>query len=344
MKKKKVHRVLVLLDKDLMPPDTLVGQDDKDIEKWRMEFDVISTLRKQGHDVVALGVTDDLSVIRKAVEEHKPHVACNLLEEFAQSATMVQNIVGFLELLRVPYTGCNPRGLMIALDKTLSKKILVYHRIAVPQLATFPKSQRIRKGLKLKYPMLVKAVRYEGSVGISQASVVYDEQHLIERVEFIHRTVDDHAMAEEYIEGREIYVGVMGNSRLETFTPWELLLKNLPEGAPNIATRKVKWDLAYQKRAGVVTQAAGDLPPEQLREIDRVSKRIYRLLNLSGYARLDFRLRADGALFLIEANPNPNMRVDEDFAASALHSGLNYQKLWARILGLAMTYEYISLP
>jgi D-alanine-D-alanine ligase len=202
-----------------------------------------------------------------------------LLEEFAQSATMVQNIVGYLERLEVQYTGCNPRGLLFAHDKTLSKKNLAFHRIPVPQLATFLKGQRVRRGVKLKYPLLVKSVRYEGSVGISQASVVYDEEKLLDRVEFIHRAIDDHATAEEYIEGREIYVGVMGNTRLETLPPWEFILKNLPDGAPNIATSKVKWDVKYQEKVGVVTQAAEGLSNELLAGISRLSKRIYRLLN-----------------------------------------------------------------
>jgi D-alanine-D-alanine ligase len=337
------YRVLVLLDKRLVPPETITGNEENAAE-WRMEYDVVSTLKSSGHDVTVLGVFDDLSVIRTAVEETKPHIAVNLLEDFAGSCTMAQNVVGYLELLKIQYTGCNPRGLMIAFDKALSKKILAYHRIAVPQVAMFPKNRRFRKGLKLPYPLLVKSSCYEGSVGISQASVVYDEERLAERVEFIHRTLGTHAIAEQYIEGRELYVGVMGNSRLETLPPWELLIKNLPEGVPNIATSKVKWDLKFRKKAGVMTQAAEGLSPELLRAIDHTSKRIYRLLDLSGYARLDFRLRGDGKLFLLEANPNPNIRNDEDFALSAKHRGISYDELWRRILRLGMSYEYLNLP
>jgi D-alanine-D-alanine ligase len=336
-------RVLVLLDKRLVPPDLMTGNE-ADVEEWRMEYDVVSTLKQSGHDVTVLGVSDDLSVIRSAVETIKPHIAVNLLEDFAGSCTMAQNVVAYLELLKVQYTGCNPRGLMIAFDKALSKKILAYHRIPVPQLTMFPKNRRFRRGMKLVYPLLVKSSCYEGSVGISQASVVHDEEHLEERVGFIHRTLSTHAIAEQYIEGRELYVGVMGNARLDTMPPWELLIKNLPEGAHNIATSKIKWDLRFREKAGVVTQAAEDLTPEQRRDIERVSKRIYRLLDLSGYARLDFRMRGDGKLFLIEANPNPNIRIDEDFALSAKHRGLGYQELWERILRLGMNYEYVNLP
>jgi D-alanine-D-alanine ligase len=257
---------------------------------------------------------------------------------------MIQNVVGYLELLKVQYTGCNPRGLMLAHDKALSKKILAFHRIPVPQFAVFPLNRRIRRGSKLKFPLLVKSVTEEGSVGISQASVVYDEEKLIERIEFIHRNIATHAIAEEYIDGRDIYVGVIGNNRLKTMPPWELIIKHLPEGSVNIATLKVKWDLKYQARVGVVTEAAQNLTPEQHRMIEQLSKRIYRLLELSGYARLDFRMREDGKLFLIEANPNPQMREDEDFALSAKQAGITYVKLVNEIIRAGLSYEYVNLP
>jgi D-alanine-D-alanine ligase len=342
--KKSTYRVLVLLDPDLMPPDSLEGKEAKEIEKWRIEYVVITALRKAGHEVMKLGLRDELSVVRPAIENFKPHIAFNLLEEFAGSATMIQNVVGYLELMKVQYTGCNPRGLMLAHDKALSKKILAYHRISVPQFAVFPLNRRIRRRSKLKFPLLVKSVTEEGSVGISQASVVYDEEKLVERVEFIHRNIGTHAIAEEYIDGREIYVGVIGNNRLKTMPPWELIIKHLPEGAPNIATLKVKWNLKYQTKVGVVTEAAQNLTPEQQRMIEQLSKRIYRLLELSGYARLDFRMREDGKFFLIEANPNPQMREDEDFAQSAKLSGITYVKLVNEIIRAGLSYEYVNLP
>ena len=342
--KKSTYRVLVLLDPDLMPPYSLEGKEAKEIEKWRIEYVVITALRKAGHEVMKLGLRDELSVVRPAIENFKPHIAFNLLEEFAGSATMIQNVVGYLELMKVQYTGCNPRGLMLAHDKALSKKILAYHRISVPQFAVFPLNRRIRRRSKLKFPLLVKSVTEEGSVGISQASVVYDEEKLVERVEFIHRNIGTHAIAEEYIDGREIYVGVIGNNRLKTMPPWELIIKHLPEGAPNIATLKVKWNLKYQTKVGVVTEAAQNLTPEQQRMIEQLSKRIYRLLELSGYARLDFRMREDGKFFLIEANPNPQMREDEDFAQSAKLSGITYVKLVNEIIRAGLSYEYVNLP
>jgi D-alanine-D-alanine ligase len=236
------------------------------------------------------------------------------------------------------YTGCNPRGLTIAHDKALTKKILAYHRIHVPGFAVFPRNRKVRLSRRLKFPLFVKSLIDEGSVGISKASVVRDEERLIERVEFIHRQNDAPAIAEEFIEGREIYVGVIGNQKLQTYTPWELVMKNLPEGEQVIATGKVKWDLNYQKQAGVATQPA-KLTPELEKRFEHTSKRIYRILGLSGYARLDYRLTEDGRIYLIEANPNPQIARKEDFADSAEHCGIKYEELLQKIITLGLSYR-----
>src|SRR6185369_13610968 len=172
--------------------------------------------------------------------------------------------------------------------------ILSYHRIAVPGFAVFPMGQKkVVRPRRLKFPLFVKSVVEEGSVGIAQASVVNDDDKLAERVEFIHRQTNSHAIAEQYIEGREIYVSVIGNRNLQTYTPWELTIKNLPEGALNIATGRLKWNPDYQKKVGLVTKPA-DLPEELQEKVEQLSKRIYRHLNLTGYARMDYRLSNNG--------------------------------------------------
>ena len=178
----------------------------------------------------------------------------------------------------------------------------------------------------------------EGSVGISQASVVNDDAKLAERVEFIHRQTNNHAIAEQYIEGREIYVGVIGNRKLQTYTPWELVINNLPEGALNIATGRLKWNPAYQKKVGLVTKPA-DLSPELERDLALRSTRIYRHLCLSGYARPDYRMTNNGKCYLLEANPNPQIAINEDFADSAAHSGLKYAQLLQKIITLGLSYN-----
>jgi D-alanine-D-alanine ligase len=331
-------RIVVLLSRELMPPDAIAEGVEKEKQPWRTEYDIISTLKSMDHEVYPVGLASDLAVIAKAREEHKPHIAFNLLEYFEGQALFDQHVVSYLELLKQPYTGCNPRGLTLAHDKALTKKILSYHRIAVPGFAVFPMGQKVVRPLRLKFPLFVKSVVEEGSVGIAQASVVNDDDKLSERVEFIHRQTNSHAIAEQYIEGREIYVSVIGNRNLQTYTPWELTIKNLPEGALNIATGRLKWNPDYQKKVGLVTKPA-ELSPELQRKLELLSKRIYRHLCLSGYARLDYRMTTDGEFYLLEANPNPQIALNEDFADSAAHSGLKYPQLLQKIITLGLSYN-----
>ena len=334
-------RIMVLLTHELMPPEVIPEGVEKEKQPWRTEYDVITALKSMGHEVYPVGLQSDLAVIANAREQHKPHVAFNLLEEFDGHALFDQHVVSYLELLKQPYTGCNPRGLTLAHDKALTKKILSFHRIAVPGFGVFPRGQKVVRPTRLKFPLLVKSVIEEGSVGISQASVVHDDEKLAERVEFIHRTTESHAIAEQYIEGREIYVSVIGNKRLQTYTPWELVIKNLPEGSLNIATGRLKWNPDYQRKVGLVTKPA-DLSEELQRNLESISKRIYRHLNLSGYARMDYRLSNDGQFYLLEANPNPQIARNEDFADSAAHCGLSYCQLLQKILTLAVSYDSLG--
>lgn len=327
-------RVLALIREGLEPPDDAEEHEDRENAPWRTEYDVVATLEDVGHEVRPLGVYSDLGVIRQAIEEWRPHVAFNLLEEFNGVAVYDQNVVGYLELMRLPYTGCNPRGLLLSRDKALSKKLLSYHRIRVPDFAVFPIGRRVRRPARLSFPLFVKSLVEDASLGISEASLVRDERGLQERVAFIHGHVGTDAIAEQFIEGRELYVAVMGNRRLDVFPVWELLLTNKPEGAPLIATAKVKWDLAYQKKWGVVSRRAEGLPDGCPERIMQVCKRAYRILGLSGYARMDLRLAPDGSIYVLEANPNPELAANEDFAKSAEENGVSYGKLLRRIVNL----------
>ncbi len=239
--------------------------------------------------------------------------------------------------MKQPYTGCNPRGMTLAHDKALTKMILSYHRLQVPNFGVFPMNRKVRRPKRLKFPLLVKSVSEEGSVGIAQASLVHDDEKLTQRVEFIHRQNKTAAIAEQFIKGREIYVGVIGNQNIQTYAPWELVMEKLPEGAENIATLKVKWDPAYQEKVGVATRAA-ELSAEQHKLLERLSKRIYRYLFLSGYARLDYRMTEEGQFYLLEANPNPQIALNEDFADSAAHSGIPYDQLLQKIITVGMNY------
>jgi D-alanine-D-alanine ligase len=324
---------------DLVPPDSLEGYTDKQIQDLKTEYDVITTLREMGHEVRPLGVSDDLGKIRKEVEDWQPHVAFNLLEEFHGIAVYDQHVVSYLELLRQPYTGCNPRGLMLAHDKGLCKQILAYHRILTPKFAVYPLKRAVKLTKRLTYPLLVKSASEEASLGISQASIVTSDEKLKDRIEFVHEHIQSDALVEEYIEGRELYVGILGNQRLQTFPIWELRFTKSGDKVPLIATAKVKWDYGYQQKLGVETNAAKDLPEGADAAIIKQCIRTFRALYLTGYARIDLRLAEDGRAYVLEANPNPNLSYGEDFAESGEAAGLDYEGLLHRILTLGRNYK-----
>lgn len=336
-------RVLVLMHEDLVPPGSVEGID-LAAAPWKTEYDVVSTLREMGHEVRPLGVQHDLGVIRQAVDEWKPHIAFNLLEEFSGVAVYDQNVVSYLELLKVPYSGCNPRGLMLARDKGVAKKILYYHRIPIPEFVTVPLGRSVKRPKELAFPLIVKSVSEEASLGISQASIVDDDGKLQDRVKFIHQSIGTGALVERYIEGRELYVGVMGNRRLQVFPVWELDMSRLPDEARKIATARVKWSRSYQKKYGVRSGAAADLTESQRQTLHDVAKRVYRSLGLSGYARIDFRLDPAGRIYVLEANPNPQIAKAEDFADSAAGAGFLYPALLQRILDLGLRWHPHATP
>ncbi|MEE2960891.1 MAG: D-alanine--D-alanine ligase [Myxococcota bacterium] len=327
----KRERIMVLMHEDLVPPDHVEGPRPTNEPEWQTEYDVVSTLRSNGHEVLKLGINEEIAPIRRAIQSWKPTLAFNLLEEFRGSCLYDQHVVSYLELLRMPYSGCNPRGLTIARDKALSKKILNYHRVAVPKFFVVPMGRKIRLPKHLDFPLIVKSLVADASLGIAQASVVDSFDKLQERVEFIHTRLETDAIVEEYIDGRELYVGVMGNSRLTLLPTWELNLQNLPSGANRIATEKVKWDPGYRKKHKIVWQKA-ELDGDVDNRIKKLSGRIYRRLGLSGYARLDFRLSATGHPYLIEANPNPDISRNGEFAESAAVHGVNYSELLNRLV------------
>jgi D-alanine-D-alanine ligase len=332
-------RVLALVHRHLIPPDTIEEGTDISAAPWRTEYDVISTLRGMGHDVQALGVHDDLGEIRRLATEWKPHIAFNLLEGFDDISIFDQNVVSHLELLKLAYTGCNPRGLLLARDKSLSKKLLSYHRIAVPEFEVCRVGRPVRRPKRLPFPLMVKSLTQEASIGISQASVVDNDEKLNERVAFIHESIGTAAIVEQYIDGRELYVGILGNQTLQALPVWELFFTNMPADARRIATDRVKWSVKYQKKYGIESGPAKDLPEALGEKIQHLCKRAFRALELSGFARIDLRLDEAGNIWVLEANPNPQIARGEDFAASAEKIGLGYETVLQRIINLGLRWQ-----
>ena len=332
-------RILELVHQDLMPPDSMEGYTEEEIQEWKTEFDVMTTLRNMGHDVQVAGVLDDLGVIRQKLADFKPHITFNLLEEFHSIPTFDSYVVSYLILKKQKFTGCNPRGLMLAHDKALTKQILTYHRLPTPRFWVIPVGRKAIKPRRLSYPLFVKSATEDASLGLSHANIVHTDEELRERVAEIHQVTESDALCEEYIEGRELYVGILGNTRLTSFKIWELRFDRNKENIPLIATREAKWDPKFQKKYGVMTYPADDLPLETEQRILRACKRVYKALYLTGYARIDLRLTADHRIYVLEANPNPNLSYGEDFAESGHARGIEYEELLTRIINLGLRYS-----
>lgn len=330
-------RVLHVTHPDFLPPESSEGFSEKEINVWKTDYDVVSALRELGHEVRSLGVADELRPIREALDEYRPNVVFNLLEQFAGIPEFDQHVVSWFELVGVAYTGCNPRGLTLARDKSLAKKIVSYHRVPTPAFATMRMGRKVRRPARLGLPAIVKSATEESSFGISQASVVYDDASLAERVAFVHEQLRTDALVEEYVEGRELYVGVIGNRRLSVLPIWELDFGKLAEqpGA-RVATQKVKHDVAYQTRMKIEHGPAADLPEGVAARAERLTRRICRALEIDGYARVDYRLDAQGRLHFLEANPNPEIAWEEEFASAAEAWGLGYTELIQKIVNLGL--------
>lgn len=295
-------------------------------------------LESLGHEVHKIGVISDLQKIRDALDEVQPHITFNLLEEFHHEPLYDQHVVSYLELLKQPYTGCNPRGLTLSHDKALFKKILMYHRIPTPAFFVAPIGRRVVKPKRMEFPLVVKSVSEDASFGIAQASVVTSEAKLKERVEFVHTSIGTDALVEQYIDGRELYVGMIGNNRLELLPIWELSFGKLAEGAPAIATASVKWSAKHQDKIGVETGPAKKLSEALENQIKHICKRAYRVTGFTGYARLDLRLSKDGKPYILEGNANPDICSGEDFAMAAEHAGYTYGALLQKIINQGLRY------
>ena len=334
-------KVLLLVNKNLIPPTESLSEEKVLQEPWKTEYHVFQILNKVGHEVFIQGVGSEVKKKKKPLEDFRPNVVFNLLEEFDGEAVFDQNIVSYLEIMGVKYTGCNPTGLILARDKALSKKVLAFHDIKTPQFEVVAFKSTPYKGIALsrcKFPVIVKSLNEEASLGISQKSVVYNEKNLTERVNFVISQLQTDVIVEEYIEGRELYVGVLGNRRPEVFPVWELAFNSPNPVGENIATAQVKWNSKYREKHKISLGPA-HLKASEKKTIQAIAKKAYKELGLSGYARFDFRMSSEGHFFLLEANPNPDIGKDDEFASSARHQDMTYEELIAKILNLGIKWN-----
>lgn len=327
-------KILVLFDLSVAIPPAEYPEYLK-TEDWKSEANILATLQKLGHEPKLLGLHDDLQPLLEEIRSSRPDLVFNLSEAFDGNRDFEPHLVSLLELLKVPYTGSGPEALRICKDKGLTKKILAYHRVHVPRFLIARKAQPLRKLSRFPFPAFIKPLALEGSEGIAQLSFAENEKDALERIRYINERLGVDAIVEEYIGGREIYVGILGNERLSALPPRELFFKEIPEGEPKFATFRAKWDDAYRKKWGIDSGPAATIPPDTLAKMLEGCKKIYRVLKMKGYGRIDLRLRPNGDFVFIEANPNPSLAREDDFAKAALKSGLSYDELVGKIVSLS---------
>lgn len=328
-------KIAVLFDMASPPPRTGDYSTFLEQDAWATERAVINALKILGHEAIPVGVFDDASLLISDLKSLCPDFVFNLCEAFKDRRDYEPHIASLLELLEIPFTGARPLGLSLCQDKGLSKKILAHHHIRVPKWV-LSRAARPIKGLKtFAYPAFVKPVAEEGSEGISQDSFVENEKACLDRVHYLHNRFSGNVIIEEFIGGREFYVSTLGSKRPQVFSVREMCFREFPEDAPKFATFKAKWDEPYRKKWGIRNEFARDLTDEQMISIHEIAKRGFEALYLYGCARFDLRISEAGEIVVLEANPNPSLAPEDDFAQSAMRDGISYPDLIQKILELA---------
>jgi D-alanine-D-alanine ligase len=334
-------KVLVLFDVDRrVPPDeSFTLKELRTEEQKPTEADVISCLRALGHEVDQLAVYDNVKDILDKIQSFAPDVVFNLCETFFWDRAHEPNIPALLDLMKVRYTGAGPEALMLCKDKALAKKLLTFHHIKVAGFVVSTRAHPLKKLRKFRFPAFVKPVGEESSNGISKASYAKNEAEALERAAFIHEKIGTDALIEEYVEGRELFIGVLGNlPRPTTLPPREIFFGKAEDDsdAPRFTTLRAKWDDAYRKKWGIKNGPAGPLAEGVGDRLARTARLAHRILKIKGLVRLDVRLTEQNEIFVIEVNPNPSLTRTDDFAASAKEAGIEYDALIQRILDNAM--------
>jgi D-alanine-D-alanine ligase len=303
---------------------------------WASENDVKKALTKLGHTVIPFGIYNDIEPFLKIVQMEKPDLVFNMSEAFSGDRELEPNLTALMELLKIPFTGAGPLSLQLCKDKGLTKIILGHHNIQTPKFLVVQKTKHIPSLKKFKFPGIIKPLQLESSEGISQNSYVENERDAISRIQFIHEKLQVDAIIEEYIEGREIYVSILGNDKLTVFPPREMFFREVPDTEPKFATYQSKWNAEYRKKWGIDSGWMEKMPESTFKKMNSTCKRIYKLLKIQGFGRIDLRIRNE-EIYFIEANPNPSIAKKEDYGLSAHKGGVDYEDLLSKIISLSLS-------
>ncbi len=314
--------------------------DDPTVDSYT-EYRVVRTLRRLGHAVRVVGVGDDVPALLKSLSNPSPRIVFNLTEQFRGKRRLDQNVAALLEMIQIPFTGAGSTGLVLCRNKGVCKNILSSRKIHVPNHTIYAPGRTVRAPGYLHFPLVVKPLYEDGSDGISNASLVRTADELRERVAVVHSNWKQPAIAEEFIEGRELYAGVLGNRRLTVLPLRELQFGRADEGGPVMATYRVKWDIDYQVKWDIdFVNARVD---ESLnRVISRIARKVFHLLQMNDYGRIDIRLTPENRVYVLEANPNPGLAPEDEVGLGARKAGISYTELIHRILRTALRRYGIS--
>ncbi len=301
-----------------------------------MEYQIGEALIKNGHEIQFAGIRDDVTLALDRLREFKPDLVFNCAEGFGDIDRLDYLLPALLEAEGYTYSGSPPLALMVTRNKGMSKKILAHHGVNVPEFRTYRSGDDVPTEPDLPFPMFVKPLRMDASTGIALASVVKDAKALKERVRFIHERIGGAAIAEQFIEGRELYVSMIGNGdSLEVLPIGEMVFDKSVDPSERIATRSAKWDEEFREGRGIKNQIARRIADGAREAIEEACRVTYRVLWLRDYARLDVRLDSEGVPWVIEANANPYLNNNHEIAISAAKHGLNYYALIERIVEIA---------
>jgi D-alanine-D-alanine ligase len=296
---------------------------------------VARTLRGLGHRVSVLGAHGDVKRLIAGLSRRKPDLVFNLMEMFGDNVFGDIPVTGLLDLLGLRYTGSGPGELYLSQDKGLTKKLLAFDGILYPRFAVFSKHQAFETGGNLRMPLFVKPLRSDSSLGIGGKSLVHETVALMERVTAIRQELNDSALAEEYIEGREFYVGVLGNGQPKALPPIEVDFTGFPEGVPKVLDSKAKWDEGSQEYKGTKSVLA-NLPDELRARLQKVAVDAFRALRVRDYGRVDLRLTDTGDIYVLEVNASCYLERSSEFAMAAAAGGMDYPRLIERIVNLTL--------
>jgi D-alanine-D-alanine ligase len=308
-----------------------------------MEYQIADALRVRGHEVTLVGVRNDLQYLIRCLDEIRPELVFNGVEAFHGNAGLEYMIPGMLEAEGYRYTGSPPLALLVSRNKAMSKKVLAYHGIRVPGFATYRPGEALVVPANLRFPLIVKPLQSDASAGIAQASVVQDSASLADRVTMIHERFDQPAIAEDFVDGRELYVSLIGNGdKLEILPITEMVFdKRRTRPEERIATEFAKWDEDYRSRKGIRNVFARPIARAARERIEEICSTAFRALWLRDYARLDIRLAPDGEVWFLEANANPFISYGHDMANAAEKAGMDYYRFIQRLVDEAVgRYEH----